>query len=71
MSDPGCAVDANGALKHASQIQFYFDADSDSPMAAPPARPPAASSLSQGRLDSFVHINGSDKAPASFVAGDR
>ena len=75
MSDPGCAVDANGALKHASQIQFYFDADSDIPMAGPPARPPAlsnsTSSLSQARLDGFVRINGSDKTPASFVAGAR
>jgi len=73
VSDPGCAVDANGALKHALQIQFYFDADSDIPMAGLPAHPPAlsnsTSSLSQGRLDGFVRINGSDKAPASFVAG--
>jgi hypothetical protein len=77
MSDPGCAVNADGTLKPASQISFYHDVDSDAPMTGPSAsaRPLAlsnsASSISQGRLDGFVHINGSGKAPASFVAGAR
>ncbi len=39
MSDPSdqCAVDANGHLKPATKIDFYFDKDDDVPMSGPGA----------------------------------
>ena len=77
MSDPGCAVDANGSLKSPDNILWYNDADDDDPMATVPNAPSrltassSASSLSQGNLDSFVRLTSAGKAPANIVAGSR
>lgn len=41
-SDPGCAVRADGTLKDASEIEWHFDPDDDTPIAlsTPPQPPP-------------------------------
>jgi len=75
MSDIGCAIDADGSLKSPDNIVWYNDADDDNPMATVPGAPAhlaassSSSSLSQGNLDSFVHLMSSGKAPANIVAG--
>jgi hypothetical protein len=74
-----CALDAAGALKPASDITWYNDADDEVPMVTPPVaptvRPLAASSstssLSQGTLNNYVQLKHSGKVPASLVAGSR
>ena len=75
MSDPGCTVDADGSLKSPDNIVWYNDADDNDPMATVPNAPShltassSASSLSQGNLDSFVHLTSAGKGPANIVAG--
>lgn len=78
MSDPGCTVDANGSLKSPDNIVWYNDADDDNPMATATSNAlshltasSSASSLSQGNLNSFVHLTSAGKGPANIVAGSQ
>ena len=77
MSDAGCAVDADGSLQSPDNIMWYNDADDNNPMETVPNAPShltassSASSLSQGNLDSFVHLTSSGKAPANIIAGSQ
>jgi hypothetical protein len=78
MADPGCALNASGALKSADDIEWYNDADDDAPMETVSITAPrrlaassSTSSLSQGNLDGFVRLTSSGKVPADFVAGSR
>ncbi|PBK59993.1 hypothetical protein ARMSODRAFT_982662 [Armillaria solidipes] len=51
MSDPSdqCAVDANGQLKPAAKIDFYFDKDDNVPMSGP-----SAAGQSHGRMKKLL-----------------
>lgn len=74
MSNFACAVNANGTLKSAADIEWFNDVDDDAPMApvsTQPAQSTSALSLSQGNLDGFLHLTNSGKAPAQIVAGSR
>ena len=72
MSNFVCAVNANGTLKSAADIEWFNDVDDDAPMApvsTQPTQSTSASSLSQGNLNGFLHLTNSGKAPAQIVAG--
>jgi len=74
MSNFACAVNANGTLKSAADIEWFNDVDDDVPMApvsTQPAQSTSALSLSQGNLNGFLHLTNSGKAPAQIVAGSR
>ena len=77
MSDPGCTVDANCSLKSPDNIVWYNDADDDNPMATATnalshlTASSSAYSLSQGNLNSFVHLTSAGKGPANIVAGSQ
>ena len=68
-----CALNTNGALKPASAITWFNDADDDIPMAtispvpAPLTASSSSSSLTQGTLNNFVHLASSGKLPATTV----
>ena len=68
-----CTLNTNGALKPASAIAWFNDADDDIPMAtispvpAPLTASGLSSSLTQGTLNNFVHLASSGKLPATTV----
>jgi hypothetical protein len=69
--DLGCAVHPDGSLKDASEIEWHFDKDDETPLTATEKSPgsgPAASTSSQ-TLHPF--LLGHAQAPAIFVAGSR
>jgi hypothetical protein len=70
MSDSACALQLDGTLKDASEIEFFNNVDDDVPMVAASsalASRPLTSSFSQGKLDLFV----SRIAPTTIVAGSQ
>jgi hypothetical protein len=77
VNSKSCALDANGALKPASAISWYNDADDDAPIATISRAPTSltasrsSSSLSQGTLNNYVRMTGSGTVPAGLVAGSR
>ena len=73
-SDLGCAVNLNGSLKNALEIEWHFDKDSDNkiPLAASSAGPSGpASAVSKSETTQTLHpfFLGHVQAPAIFIAG--
>jgi hypothetical protein len=62
------AVNANGILKDASEIEWYHDPDDDMPISPHPESSSKALPPGPHTLDSFV---GSHRMPATVVAGSR
>ena len=69
------ALSANGALKDASEIQWFHDVDDDVPLpSTQPSQPESPHSkriLSHGTLDSFVSHKGTHVVPATVTATSR
>ena len=65
-SDLGCAVRSDGSLKDASEIEWHYDEDDESPMAS------VSSTSSTSSLPAKVHLFFTGHpAPAKMVAGSR
>jgi hypothetical protein len=65
-SDLGCAVRSDGSLKDASEIEWHYDEDDESPMAS------VSSTSSTSSLPAKVHpFFTGHPAPAKMVAGSR
>jgi hypothetical protein len=68
-----CALNTNGALKPASAIAWFNNAEDDVPMATishvstPLVASGLSSSLTQGTLNNFVHLS-SGKVPPTVAA---
>ena len=74
--DLGCAVNLDGSLKDASEIEWHFNKDSDDeiPLAVSSASPSSpASAVSESELSQTLHpfFLGYAQAPAIFVVGSR
>jgi hypothetical protein len=67
--DLGCAIHPNGSLKDASEIEWHFDKDDETPLTAAKKSPGSgpASSMSSQTLHPF--LLGHAQAPAIFIAG--
>ena len=65
-SEPGCAVRADGTLKDASEIEWHFDPDDDTPMALPtPPQPPPPPTQSVREVHPFFTGHIAAAAPAA------
>jgi hypothetical protein len=72
MSDPGCAVCSNGILKDASDIEWHFDKDDETPMAlSMPLQPPPPPTQCVHDVHPFFTGHKVAAAPVAIIAGSR
>jgi hypothetical protein len=69
--DLGCAVHPNGSLKDASEIEWHFDKDDETPLTATEKSPGSGSASSTSSQTLHPFLLGHAQAPAIFVAGSR
>ena len=69
--DLGCAVHPNGSLKDASEIEWHFDKDDETPLTAAEKLPSSGPTLSSSSWTPHPFFSGHAQVPAIFVAGSR
>ena len=67
--DLGCAIHPDGSLKDASEIEWHFDKDDETPLTATEKSPSPGPTLSSSSWTPHPFFLGHAQAPEIFVAG--